>query len=68
MKTKQYIIKITGSNKDHKEAKQQIEGLFESLNKELPADMEFYTVPMENSNHRANGLYGLERKVLTNVL
>ena len=52
MITKQYIIKIYGSDKDHKEARQQIEELFSDLNQQLEAEMENYVVPASNSKFK----------------
>ncbi|MDD5013809.1 MAG: hypothetical protein PHW73_01740 [Atribacterota bacterium] len=63
MKTKQYVIKITGSDKDHKEARQQIEELFTDLNKQLPADMEIYIQTVESKPEWERGyLYSLSNK------
>lgn len=52
MITKNYIIKISGSDKDHKEAQKEIRELFLDLNHESEADMEFYTVPTSNNKFR----------------
>jgi len=59
MKTKSYIIKITGNNTEHKQAKKRIENLFKQLNRDLEADMEFYTQTTETHNNWGNRLYAI---------
>lgn len=66
MITKQYIIKISGSDKDHKEAKEQIRELFLDLNHELDADVEFLTQTINSVPEWKKGyLYGLGKKLKT---
>lgn len=62
-KTKQYIIKITATDKEHAEAKKRIEVLFRQLNRDLEADMELYVQPItENHKRWGNVPYNLENK------
>lgn len=62
-KTKNYIIKISGSDKDHKIAKEQIRELFLDLNHVLEADVEFLTQTIDSIPEWENGrLYGLGSK------
>jgi len=59
MKTKQYIIKITSTDKEHSEAKKCIEKLFRELNQELEGDMEIYIQTIEIKNNWGNRLYAI---------
>lgn len=59
MKTKEYRIKITSTDKEHAEAKKHIEELFRQLNKDLIADMEFYTQTTETKYNWGNRLYAV---------
>ena len=66
---KNYIIKISGSSKDHRITKERVRELFLDLNHELEADVEFITQPVAEKRNGRFCLYGLEsRKVLTNTL
>jgi hypothetical protein len=62
MKTKNYIIKITGTDYEHTKARKRIEDLFGELNNKLAADMEIYIQPLENPKSWGNCLYGLESR------
>lgn len=62
MITKEYIIKITGENKEHKIAKNCIDSLFKALNSELEADMEIYVKPVKDNKNWGSVLYGLGSK------
>jgi len=59
MKTKQYIIKITTNDTEHKLAKKRIENLFRQLNQDLDGDMEIYTQTIETHYNWGNRLYGV---------
>ena len=65
MKTKSYILKITATDKEHREAKKRIENLFRQLNQDLEGDMEFYTQTIETKYNWGNRLYtvGKERNL-----
>jgi len=66
MKTKEYRIKITTNDIEHKLAKKRIENLFRQLNKNLDGDMEFYIQTIEIHYNWGNKPYSLGiRKNLT---
>jgi len=62
MKTKQYIIKITTNDIEHKQAKKRIENLFRQLNQDLEADMEFYIQTIETKYNWGNRLYAVGKE------
>jgi len=71
MITKNYIIKITGTDRQHTKAREQIEKLSKELVESLISDVDFYIQPVKIVKKPGNGkfyLYGLgSKKVLTNM-